>query len=226
MGPGAADIADVVSKVKERLPGLPAPPQLEPEQARLRLFDSITTFLRSASTRKPHVLVLDDLHWADKPSLLLLQFMARELRGSRLLVLGTYRDVELRRAHPLSQTLAELSREGLSHRILLRGLTERDVERFIEITAGVKAPSALVEAVYRETEGNPFFVNEVVRLLGCRRAPREARRSDELERDHPPGSSGGRRPPAGPPVGGAQPSVDDGVGDRPRVRPEDAGEGR
>ncbi len=165
MGPGAADIADVVSEVKERLPGLPAPPQLEPEQARFRLFDSITTFLRNASTRKPHVLVLDDLHWADKPSLLLLQFMARELRGSRLLVLGTYRDVELRRAHPLSQTLAELSREGLSHRILLRGLTERDVERFIEITAGVKAPSALVEAVYRETEGNPFFVNEVVRLL-------------------------------------------------------------
>jgi class 3 adenylate cyclase len=165
MGPGAADIADVVPEVKERLPGLPAPPQLEPEQARFRLFDSITTFLRNASQRQPHVLVLDDLHWADKPSLLLLQFMARELRGSRLLVLGTYRDVELRRAHPLSQTLGELSREGLSHRILLRGLTEHDVERFIEIAAGVKAHTALVEAVYRETEGNPFFVNEVVRLL-------------------------------------------------------------
>jgi len=165
MGPGAADIADVVSEVKERLPGLPAPPELEPEQARFRLFDSITTFLKNASQQQPHVLILDDLHWADKPSLLLLQFMARELRGSRLLVLGTYRDVELRRQHPLSQTLAELTREGLSQRILLRGLTEHDVERFIEITAGVKPPEALVEAVYRETEGNPFFVNEVVRLL-------------------------------------------------------------
>ena len=94
-----------------------------------------------------------------------MQFMARELRGSRLLVLGTYRDVELRRQHPLSQTLGELSREGLSHRILLRGLTEHDVARFIEITAGVKPPAALIDAVYRETEGNPFFVNEVVRLL-------------------------------------------------------------
>jgi class 3 adenylate cyclase len=165
MGPGAADIAEVVSEVKERLPGLPAPPQLDPEQARFRLFDSITTFLKNASTRQPHVLILDDLHWADKPSLLLLQFMARELRGSRLLVMGTYRDVELRRAHPLSQTLGELGREGLSHRILLRGLTERDVERFIEMTAGVDPPRTLVEAVYRETEGNPFFVNEVVRLL-------------------------------------------------------------
>ncbi|MEO6197316.1 MAG: protein kinase, partial [Dehalococcoidia bacterium] len=165
MGPGAADIAQVVSEVGERLPGLSAPPSLEPEQARFRLFDSITTFLKNASSQKPMVLVLDDLHWGDKPSLLLLQFLARELRGARLLVLGTYRDVELRRAHPLSQTLGELGREGLSHRILLRGLTEHDVTRFIEITSGAKPPDALVEAVYRETEGNPFFVNEVVRLL-------------------------------------------------------------
>ncbi|KKL24130.1 hypothetical protein LCGC14_2418420, partial [marine sediment metagenome] len=165
MGPGAADIAQVVSEVRERLPGLPTQPALEPEQARFRLFDSITTFLRNASNRQPIVLVLDDLHWADKPSLLLLQFLARELRGARLMVLATYRDVELRRGHPLSQTLAELSREGLSQRILLRGLTERDVARFIEITAGISPPEALVEAVYRETEGNPFFVNEIVRLL-------------------------------------------------------------
>lgn len=165
MGPGAADIAQVVSEVKERLPGLPAPPTLEPDQARFRLFDSITTFLKNASKGTPLMVVLDDMHWADKPSLLLLQFLARELRGSRLLVLGTYRDVELRRGHPLSQTLGELGREGLTHRITLRGLTEQDVKRFIEITSGAKPPAALVEAVYRETEGNPFFVNEVVRLL-------------------------------------------------------------
>ncbi len=82
MGPGAADIAQVVSEVEERLPGLPAPPALEPEQARFRLFDSITTFLKNASQGQPLMVVLDDLHWADKPSLLLLQFLAKELRGS------------------------------------------------------------------------------------------------------------------------------------------------
>jgi class 3 adenylate cyclase/DNA polymerase III delta prime subunit len=153
------------SEVRERLPGLPTPPALEPEQARFRLFDSITTFLKNASKGQPIVLVLDDLHWADKPSLLLLQFLAREFRGARLMVLATYRDVELRRQHPLSQTLAELSREGLSQRVLLRGLTERDVARFIELTSGRTPPDALIEAVYRETEGNPFFVNEIVRLL-------------------------------------------------------------
>jgi len=165
MGPGAADIAQVVSEVKERLPGLPAPPALEPEQARFRLFDSITTFLKHASQGAPLMVVLDDLHWADKPSLLLLQFLARDLRSSRLMVLGTYRDVELRRQHPLAQALGELNRENLSQRVLLRGLTENDLRRFVEVTAGTSPPDALVKAVYRETEGNPFFVNEIVRLL-------------------------------------------------------------
>jgi class 3 adenylate cyclase len=165
MGPGAADIAQVVSEVAERLPGLPAPPALEPEQARFRLFDSITTFLKNASKEAPLMVVLDDMHWADKPSLLLLQFLSKELRGSRLMVLGTYRDVELRRQHPLAQTLGELNRENLSQRVLLRGLTANDVRRFVEVTAGTTPPDALVQAVYRETEGNPFFVNEIVRLL-------------------------------------------------------------
>lgn len=165
MGAGAADIAQVVSDVRERLPGLPTPSALEPEQARFRLFDSITTFLRSASRVCPLMLVLDDLHWADKPSLLLLQFLARELRGSRILVVGTYRDVALNRQHPLSQTLGELGRERLRGRVVLRGLTAEDVAKFIELTSGVSPPLGLVDALYRETEGNPFFVNEIVRLL-------------------------------------------------------------
>ena len=165
MGSGASVIAQVVSEVRERLPGLPDPPSLEPEQARFRLFDGITSFLKNASIHQPLILVLEDLHWADKPSLLLLEFLARELQIARLLVLCTYRDLELGRQHPLSQTLAELSRERLSQRILLRGLEERDVGRFIEMTAGMVAPEALVATVYSETEGNPFFVNEIVRLL-------------------------------------------------------------
>ncbi|MCH8987314.1 MAG: protein kinase [Chloroflexi bacterium] len=165
MGAGAADIAEVVSDVREQLPGLQAPPQLEPEQARFRLFDSITAFLKSAARRKPLVLVLDDLHWADHPSLLLLEFVARELASARVLVIGTYRDVELSRQHPLSRTLGELTRERLFQRVLLRGLDQEDVARFIELVSGVNPPSGLTEAVHRQTEGNPLFVTEVVRLL-------------------------------------------------------------
>jgi hypothetical protein len=165
MGPGAADVAQMVPEVHAKLPGLTAPPAIEPDQARFRLFDSITTFLKNASRRQPLVLLLDDLHWADKASLLMLQFLARDLSGARLLVLGTYRDVELGRQHPLAQTLAELARAQVGTRVLLRGLGEPEVARYIEMTAGRKPSATLVAAVFRETEGNPFFVSEVVRLL-------------------------------------------------------------
>ena len=109
--------------------------------------------------------MLDDLHWADKPSLLLLEFVARELAGARLLLVGTYRDVELNRRHPLAQSLGELTRERLFQRVLLRGLSSEDVARFIEATSGVRSPEGLVAAVHTQTEGNPLFVTEVVRLL-------------------------------------------------------------
>jgi len=83
--------------------------------------------------------VLDDLHWADKPSLLLLQFVARELAGSRLLLMGTYRDMELSRQHPLAESLGELTRERMFQRVLLRGLSREDVARFIEVATGLVA---------------------------------------------------------------------------------------
>ena len=165
MGAGAADIAEVVSDVKTQLPGLQPAPQLEPEQARFRLFDSITAFLRSASEARPLVVVLDDLHWADKPSLLLLQFVVREIANSRLMIIGTYRDMELSRQHPLAESLGELTRERAFQRVLLRGLSQEDVESFVEVAAGVRADTGLVNAVYTQTEGNPLFVTEVVRLL-------------------------------------------------------------
>ncbi|HEX8744348.1 MAG TPA: protein kinase [Thermoleophilaceae bacterium] len=168
MGPGAADIAQVVGEVRGVLPadGAAEPAAAaDSEQARFRLFDSVTTFLRNASKREPLVIFLDDLHWADTPSLLLLEFMARELSGARLMILGTYRDVELSRRHPLSKVLGELARESLVERVLLRGLTQPDVARFIEMTASVRPPERLVRTVHEETEGNPFFVQEIVNLL-------------------------------------------------------------
>jgi tetratricopeptide (TPR) repeat protein len=165
MGPGAADIAQLVPEVGEWVPKPPSSSPLDPAQARFRLFESITRFLRDSSQRQPLVLVLDDLHWADKPSLLLLEFLSREVRQSRLLLVATYRDVEVKRDHPLVSTLAELARQPACRRIPLRGLSEQDVARFIEHVAGRPVSPQLVSAVYLETEGNPFFVAEVVQLL-------------------------------------------------------------
>ncbi|MEA2411478.1 MAG: eukaryotic-like serine/threonine-protein kinase, partial [Thermoleophilaceae bacterium] len=182
MGAGVSDISQVMADLQDLIPGLrtAASQSLEPEQARFRFFDSTTTFLKNAAQREPLVLFLDDLHWADGPTLRMLQFLARELSDSRLLVIGTYRDVELGRKHPLSQALADLSREGLVERVPLHGLTEHEVERFIEVTASIHPPKSLVRAVYGETEGNPFFVSEIVSLMASEGTLDDARGLDRF----------------------------------------------
>ena len=168
LGNGAADVAKLVSEIRQRLPDLPMPTQLETEQERYQLFESVTTFLVNASRNTPIVLVLDDLHWGDKPSLLLLQHLARRVPSSRLLILGTYRDVELDRRHPLAEVLASLRRDHAYERILLRGLTVDEVTAMLQ--AGAQhdlGPRGLplAEAIHRESEGNPFFVEEILRHL-------------------------------------------------------------
>jgi predicted ATPase len=165
MGAGAADIAEVVPEVREQLPDLQPPPALEPQQARFRLFDSITTFLKRASQAQPLVLVLDNLHWADRSSLLLLEFLAQEMVECHLLVVDTYRDTEVALRHPLSQTLGELARQPSFHRVTLWGLIEEEVAQFLEITSGFRPPVGLVRAVHTQTEGNPLFMTQVVYLM-------------------------------------------------------------
>jgi DNA-binding CsgD family transcriptional regulator len=166
MGRGAASIAEFIPDLYAGISGLNPPPALgRPEESRFRLFEAITAFLKSAALNRPLVLVLDDLHWADQPSLLLLQFLAQHLGKSRLLVLGAYRDIELSRHHPLSETLAHLARLPVYQRVLLRGLNQEDAGRFIEVIAGTNSPQKLTETIYSHTEGNPFFMTEVVRLL-------------------------------------------------------------
>jgi predicted ATPase len=166
LGAGAADIAHVVSEMREVLPELPPlPPMQDPEQARFRLFDSITSFLKQASHKQPLLLVLDNLHWADPSSLRLLEFTAQELAEARVLVIGTYRDIEVSRGHPLYHTLGELTHQRLYQRVLLRGMNQGDVGRVMETVGKVGLPQELVATVHQHTGGNPLFVGEVVRLL-------------------------------------------------------------
>jgi DNA-binding SARP family transcriptional activator len=167
LGPGAADLAQIVPDLRQRFPDLPEPPSPGSEGARFRMFDAAAQFLRNASQRRPIVLVLDDLHAADAPSLLLLQFLARELRSSSLLVLGAYRDVDPIPRQPLTDMLAELAREPVTRRLSLGGLSEGDVAKYVEMTAPEMASAGLVTALQEETEGNPLFVGELVRLLSA-----------------------------------------------------------
>jgi len=159
----------MVPEICKRIPDLHPSPLADPNGERQRLFESITSFLLNASKANPIMLHLDDLHWADNPSLLLLQHLARRMKRSRLVVVGTYRDVELDRSHPLSAVLGELRRERLYQRVLLRGLSESQVKDLIEAISqqpvADRRGEAFVLAVLRETEGNPFFIEEVLRHL-------------------------------------------------------------
>ena len=124
--------------------------------ARWRLFESVDAALRTGA---PTVLALDDLHWADKGSLLLLAHVVRTTRPSALLVVGTYRESELSRTHPLAATLADLRREGFCERISLNGLGAVEVA---ELVRGWLGSDALAARLHEETAGNPFFLEEVV----------------------------------------------------------------
>jgi DNA-binding winged helix-turn-helix (wHTH) protein/tetratricopeptide (TPR) repeat protein len=165
MSAGAPDIAQLVPELRDRFSELPVPEALESNHARFRLFESLATFVRNASRARPAILVLDDLHWADEPTLLLLQFLARELRAERVFILGAYRDVEVRRHHPLAPTLGELARHPHFRRISLSGLSKTDVARCVGAATGSEPREDLVRAVYEMTEGNPFFVHQTVQLL-------------------------------------------------------------
>jgi DNA-binding SARP family transcriptional activator len=165
LGARAPDLAQLLPELRELLPGLPEPLSPDSEGARFRLFDAVASLLRAAAETQPLLLVLDDLHAADEPSLLLLQFVTRELASSRLLVVGAYRDVDPTLADPLAAALTELAREPVTRSVVLGGLAEGDVARFIEETTERAPTAALVEAVFGESEGNPLFVGEIVRLL-------------------------------------------------------------
>jgi DNA-binding SARP family transcriptional activator len=174
LGEGAADVTQILPELREILPGLSAPTAIEAEGERFRLFDATAQFLRNASDHRPILLVLDDLNAADEPSLLLLQFVARELGSMRILLLGAFRDVDPIPRQPLLAMLAEVGREPVTRRLSLGGLSEHDVAEYVELTASGIGSPALVAALYEKTEGNPLFVAETMRLLALEGLPPES----------------------------------------------------
>ena len=132
MGKGIGYIAEIAPELKEIAPDLEPLPQLEPELGRLRLFEAVTTFFRNAASIQPLVFIIDNLHWADRPSLLLLEFLVQELREAPILIVGTYRSEGLQ-DDPLPLTLGELTKEQRFRRIDLAGFTPEDVEWLIKL---------------------------------------------------------------------------------------------
>ncbi|WP_165865681.1 ATP-binding protein [Vallicoccus soli] len=157
------ELARLLPDLRRRDPALAAPDRAEPDTERWRLFEAVAGLLAELAADRPVVLVLDDAHWADRSTLLLLRHLLRTRRGARVSVLATCREDEVGPATPLRALLGDLRRDGLLHETHLRGLGEDDVRRLVERRRGPGADPALVRALHHETEGNPFFVEEVLR---------------------------------------------------------------
>jgi len=163
-----SDLARLIPALAKRLPDLPPSRATDSDSERFSLFAAVVGLLAAMSAHQTVVLVLEDLQWADKGSLLLLGHLAAADKAMRLLILGTYRNNELSHVHPLLDTLAALHRQRDVSRIELSGLDDTAVVSFMEVAAGYTLDDVAVNlalAVHRETDGNPFFVSEVLRHL-------------------------------------------------------------
>jgi DNA-binding SARP family transcriptional activator/tetratricopeptide (TPR) repeat protein len=165
LGPGAAELARLIPELSvpgrgdgERIPE-------DPGTRRYLMFEAVSALLDTACEETPVLLVLDDLHWADRPTLQLLRHVVRAQHDARLLIVGSYRELDATDDHPLAEFLADLRRDRLLARLALAGLDRSDVASLIASHAGHAVPAGLVETVHAQTDGNPFFVEELVRHL-------------------------------------------------------------
>jgi DNA-binding CsgD family transcriptional regulator len=167
MGAAAKDIAALVpelldlSQPTHQVPGAAT----DSSPARFRTFDAIRQFFHQATQQVPITLILDDLHWADTPSLSLLEFLNQELLNSRLLIVTAYRDADASSKSPLQHTLGGLIRDPGVERVHLAGLSQSAIGQVAERLCDVTLSDAAVKLIYQRTDGNPFFAIELIKVL-------------------------------------------------------------
>ena len=162
------ELATLVPSLRRRVPGVAEPQRSDPETERYLLFGAVAGLLADASATTCVVLVLDDLHWADKQTIVLLRHLVQSASPMALLVIGTYRDTDLADGDPMVDLLADLRREMSVERLSLEGLGDDEVVSFLEGMAGHDLDGdavTLAHLVRRETAGNPFFIGEMMRHL-------------------------------------------------------------
>jgi len=165
LGDSAAEVAKLLPELRRLFPDIPSSPELPPEQERRYLFNGMRDFLARAANVQALMLVFDDLHWADESTMLLVRHIGQQLSGLPILMVGTYRDVELDLRGPLGQALEEMLRQRLAHNLILKRLPVSAVSAMLAALGGREPPEPLVRSIYGKTEGNPFFVEEVFKHL-------------------------------------------------------------
>ncbi|MGZ4194577.1 MAG: ATP-binding protein, partial [Solirubrobacteraceae bacterium] len=159
-----AEISRLMPELRRRVPELPQPDPGDPETDRYRLFEAVVGLLAEISSAVPVLIVLDDLQWADRPTLLLLRHLARSPHNTRVSIMGAYRDVD-QWSEGFDAALAGLRRERLMVQLDVGGLGEAEAMELVRLRVGGTPSLELMQALYRETEGNPFFIEEIVRHL-------------------------------------------------------------
>jgi DNA-binding SARP family transcriptional activator len=167
LGPRGAELGLLLPELGPPVPEPAAPAALrhETDPARIRLFDAVAALLGVIGEGAPLVVVLDDLQWADRPTLQLVRHLVRGPAPERVLYVGTYREPELSEDHPLRELIRLLRREGALEDAELEGLGTCEVAALVDALCGVRASPGFLQALTGETEGNPFFIEEVVRHL-------------------------------------------------------------
>lgn len=143
----------------------PAAEALDQDTFRYQIFEAVVTVIAHAGAMRPLLLVLDDLHWADKLTLFLLRHVLRHADGARLLVLGTFRDVEVPREHPLTEMMSNLRRERRYDRLSLDGLDATSTRALVAARLGVEGTERFIHRLQQKTHGNAFFIEETLRAL-------------------------------------------------------------
>jgi tetratricopeptide (TPR) repeat protein len=160
------DLLELAPELKPYYPDVPPNPRLEPEAEQQRLFENVVAFCQALSESSPLMLVIDDAHWADSGTLSLLRYLASRTRGQRTLLTATYREVELDEAQPFHEALLELNRKRLGTRIKLRRLDQLQTQDMLgAIFESEEITPDFLEGIFGETEGNPFFIEEVCKAL-------------------------------------------------------------
>jgi DNA-binding CsgD family transcriptional regulator len=167
MGTAAKDVAALVPELLDSAHLTQQTPSgiADSSPARFRTFDALRQFFHQATQQVPITLVLDDLHWADAPSLSLLEFLSQELPRSRLLIVATYRDCDASRKTPLQSTLGGFSRDSGVQRVQLGGLSQSALGKVAERLCDVSLSESAIKMIYQRTDGNPLFAIELIKVL-------------------------------------------------------------
>ncbi len=165
LGEQGPELARLLPRLRRMLPDLAAPLDLPPQQSRRHLFHCFCDFVARLAREQPLLLILEDLHWADDSSLSLLDHLAHRISASPIVIAGTYRNVGLNLTRELAKTLENFFRSRLAVGIKLKGFPRSEVGEMLEALSGQAPPAAVVGEIHGETDGNPFFIEELFRHL-------------------------------------------------------------